>query len=565
MLPQGMDLLFMWAFAFGEHEAAKFVHLGFLMATPPLLFAIVRHFKWPDRVAAGAAILYGCAPVTGVSATSAYTDAGMVFFSLLAFYLLLAWRPFAAGIAAGFCYAIKFSGLIVSVPAVVWAVARRRGVPAVTLGALLMIAPWMARNAFVAQNPLAPLFNRWFPNPHFRPSLEKELATTWRTYDGFRWQSAPWDLTVRGRLQGILGPAFLLLPVGLFALRERRGRIVWAAALVLAIPWCFNVGARFILPAAAMAAITLAASLPRTALLALLCAHAALSWPAAIPLYASEHVWRLEGFPWRVEREQYLGRQEAYVLAQLIQGSTNPGERVFTLASVARAYTDRETLEYWHSSAGSAFVDMLRVAAFHKHDPLYAWGATFPPRLVQDVRFRLVRDHPGEWDAHAFRAYSRDDAIHVGPGWRAEPDTNRGDGKLVLDANLATRWRTYEPMKAGMRFDILLDRPQTLTRVELLSHSPVYETPLEVWLRAPKGAWEKVANAEAPMLPPADLRREAVHALKRAGYDYILVPVEQSALSDLGQAISGNQEAWGVEEVWHAGWARLLRLRGSSR
>jgi hypothetical protein len=565
MLPQGMDLLFMWAFAFGEHQAAKFVHLGFLAATAPLLFAIVRHLGWPDRVAAGAAVLYACAPVTGVSATSAYTDAGMVFFSLLAFYLLLAWRCFAGGIAAGFCYAIKFSGLVVSVAAFLWAVARRRGALAVSLGAFVIIAPWMARNAVVAQNPLAPLFNRWFPNPHFRPSLERELAQTWRTYDGFTLPSAPWDLTVRGRLQGILGPAFLLLPVGLLALRERRGRMVWAAALVLAIPWCFNVGTRFILPAAAMAAIALAASLPRTALLALLAAHAALSWPEAIPLYANEHVWRLQGFPWRVDREQYLGRQDSYVLAQLIEGSTKPGERVFTLASVARAYTGRETLEYWHSSAGSAFVDMLRVAAFHQHDPLYAWGATFPSRLVQDVRFRLVRDHPGEWDAHAFRAYLGDDRVYAGPGWRAEPDTNRGDGRFVLDANMATRWRTYEPMTAGMQFDILFDRAQNLTRVELLSHSPVYEVPLEVWLRAPKGGWEKVADAQAPKLPPADLRREAVKALKRAGYHYILVPVEQSALSDLGQAMVASQDAWGVDEVWHAGWARLLRFRDSNR
>jgi hypothetical protein len=348
-------------------------------------------------------------------------------------------------------------------------------------------------------------------------------------------------------------------------LRERRGRIVWAAAAVLAVPWCFNVGTRFILPAAAMAAIALAASLPRTVLAGVMAAHAALSWPAAVPLYATEHVWRLHGFPWRVDREQYLGRHDPYILAQLVQGSTNPGERVFALASVARAYTDRETLEYWHSSSGAAFVDMLRVAAFHQHDPLYAWGAAFSPKTARGVRFRLVRDHPGEWDAHAFRAYSGGDLLYVGRGWRAEPDTNRGDGRFVLDGSLATRWRTYAPMRTGMRFDILFDRPQTITRAELLSHSPVYEVPMEVWLQDGNGAWEKVADALAYQLPPADLRRDAAQVLKRAGFDYILVPVEQSALADLGKSMASAEEAWGVEEVWQAGWARLLRIRGGGR
>lgn len=563
MLPQGLDLLFMWAFAFGEHTAAKFVHLGFLLATVPLLFAIVRQAGWPDRAAAGAAVLYACAPVTGVSATSAYTEAGMVFFSLLTLYLLLLWRPLGAGIAAGFCYAIKFSGLIAAAGALGWALAKRRGVLAVSLGAFLMISPWMARNTVVAQNPLAPLFNRWFPNSHFRVSLEKDLKSSWQTYGGFSWPRAPWDLAVRGNLQGILGPVFLLLPAGLLALRERRGRLVWGTAAVLALPWCFNVGARFILPAAAVASVALAATLPRGVLAAAMTAHAALSWPEAIPLYAPPAIWQLHGFPWRVDREAYLRPQDEYVLAQLVQGSTQPGEKVYSLASVARAYTDREVLEYWHSSTASAFVDSLIVAALYRETPFYAWGADFPAQTVNGIRFRLIRDHPGEWDAHTFRTYLGDDRLHVSPAWEASADANGGDARLVLDGNLATRWRTYEPMRAGMRFEVLFDRPQRVTRAELLSHSPLYEVPMEVWLRTPKGDWRKAADATATRVPPLDLRRDIMRAIRQAGYDCILVPVEHSPFWKVGQAIMKEPEAWGVEEVWHAGWARLLRIKAS--
>jgi hypothetical protein len=294
-------------------------------------------------------------------------------------------------------------------------------------------------------------------------------------------------------------------------------------------------------------------------------AHAALSWPAAISVYAPPAIWRLHGFPWRVDREQYLQRQDEYVLAQLVQGSTRPGERIYSLASVARAYTDREILEYWHSSTASAFVDALIVAALYRETPFYAWGGDFPRQTVTGVRFRLVRDHWGEWDAHTFRAYLGNDRIHVSPAWRAVTNVNGGDGRFVLDGNLATRWRTYEPMRAGMSFEVLFDRAQSLTRAELLSHSPLYEAPMEVWLRAANGEWREAADATAPRVPPLDLRRAAMQAIQRAGYDCILVPVDKSAFWKLGQAIAGQPDEWGVEEVWHAGWARLLRIKADPR
>ena len=37
VLPQGMEMLYLFAFAFGEHSAAKLVHFAFLVATCPML------------------------------------------------------------------------------------------------------------------------------------------------------------------------------------------------------------------------------------------------------------------------------------------------------------------------------------------------------------------------------------------------------------------------------------------------------------------------------------------------------------------------------------------------
>ena len=143
MLPQGFEMLFVPAFAFGRHSAARLVHCAFLLATVPLMLRIGRRLGLPEGAALTAAVLYFCAPMAGITGTSAYTDAGGVFFTLATFYVLLVWRDTrdvrylaVAGITAGFCYAIKFPGGLVAILAVVFVVAVERGIRARQLALL---------------------------------------------------------------------------------------------------------------------------------------------------------------------------------------------------------------------------------------------------------------------------------------------------------------------------------------------------------------------------------------------------------------------------------------------
>src|ERR1039458_4561917 len=137
-LPHGMEMLFTMAFAFGRHSAAKLVEFGFLAATPTLLLRVGRRLGLPDRASLGAAVFYFCAPVTGITGTTSYNEAALVFFTLAAFYLLLVWRGKGppgdlgpAGPGAGFCYAIKMPDAIVlagaALPVAVWGGAPRWG------------------------------------------------------------------------------------------------------------------------------------------------------------------------------------------------------------------------------------------------------------------------------------------------------------------------------------------------------------------------------------------------------------------------------------------------------
>ena len=105
---------------------------------------------------------------------------------LAAFYLLLladARYLLPAGALAGFCYAIKLPGVFVVAGAVLFVAAQRRWKPVliVAAGAVLTMAPWVVRAAVLTGNPVAPLMNRLFPNPHFHIATDQELATDLRS------------------------------------------------------------------------------------------------------------------------------------------------------------------------------------------------------------------------------------------------------------------------------------------------------------------------------------------------------------------------------------------------
>ena len=165
VVPQGMEMLYTVAFAFGRHAAAKLVEFAFFLATIPLIFRVGRRLGATDLACLVAAVFYFCAPVAGITGSSSYNDAAGVFFMLAAFYLLLladARYLLPAGVLAGFCYAIKLPGVVVVAGAVLFVAAQRRWKPVliVAAGAVLMMAPWVVRAAVLTGNPVAPLMNR---------------------------------------------------------------------------------------------------------------------------------------------------------------------------------------------------------------------------------------------------------------------------------------------------------------------------------------------------------------------------------------------------------------------
>ena len=255
-MPAGVEMLFLFAFAFGRHSAAALVHFAFLVALVWQVFSYGRRSGFPVAGAC-AALLVFASPVVGIDGTSAYNDVAVAAIAFTLFYLLQiwdedrTWRLAAAiGLVAGFAFAAKYTAW----PAVVYAAglrASQRPQGRISGGWMCRrwrLRPWLLKNWIYFHNPVAPFFNRQFPNPFVMAGFEDTYRRLLAMYHlKSRWQ-IPMEVTTYGSLSGLLGPVFLLAPLGLIALRRREGRQLWLAALVFGANYFSNISARFLIP-----------------------------------------------------------------------------------------------------------------------------------------------------------------------------------------------------------------------------------------------------------------------------------------------------------------------------
>lgn len=250
-LSQGMEMLFLVAFSIGRHSAAAMVHLAFQTALPLLVLCFGRRFGFP-RAGAFAGLLVYASPVVGITGISAYNDLAVATLGFAVFYLLQVNNEkntvntlYLIGLLCGCSYSVKYTAGLTLVLAVGFT--RGRRVAALLLGAAVTAGPWLLRNWIWVGNPAAPFLNSWFPNAYWTAAAEHGYLAGVGQYPAFHsYFDFIMQLTVLGGLvPGMIGPAFLLLPVSLLAMRHPCGRRVLAAAAVFSIPALLNAEIRF--------------------------------------------------------------------------------------------------------------------------------------------------------------------------------------------------------------------------------------------------------------------------------------------------------------------------------
>jgi hypothetical protein len=558
-LSHGMEMLFLVAFSFGRHSAAAMVHLLFQAVLPLLILCYGRRFGMP-RVGAFAAVLVYVSPVAGLDGASAYNDLTTATLVFAVFYLLQVWDEtrdskllYLIGLFAGFCYAVKYTAAF-AIPfaiAFLWWRSRRKNGARLTLRdwltlaapAALMIAPWVLRNWFWVGNPLAPFFNRWFPNPYYHIGMETMYVNQLRHYDGIKhFLQIPVQLTLRGGLVGgMVGPAFLLAPLALLSLRYRQGRRLLLAALVFAIPAYLNTGARFLIPCLSFVALALGVALAnwRGLLPAIAIFEALACWPFIVSTYCDQWTWRISEFPVRAALRHepepgFIARHnDDYGLKSAIETNVPPGGRIFAPSGKPEAYIDRDIVVSYESTLGNLAYDMT-MAPIYDYAPKHRMRFRFPPVATRGVRVVQTASAEDYWTVAEMRVLSQGRELPRLPDWRVSASPNGWEVQLAFDNSYATRWSTWQGMRPRDRLQIDFPRDQQINEV-LLECAPPGKAHLQVEVLNQHGKWIPLTDTpeEFETQPPAGLRLAAMLELKARGIGFLLINDSEPMAEDM--------------------------------
>jgi hypothetical protein len=575
-LPEGVEMLFLFAFAIGRHSAAALVHFSFLMCLPLLTILYGCRFGWPRGGAVVAALLVFASPLVAADGTAAYNDVALAAVVFAAVYLLEMWRHqrtmgtlLAASLLAGFAFAVKYTAgplLLFFAGTIVWERRRapRRQAAKALLAALAVMAltpaPYLIRNAIWFQNPIAFFGNSIFRNRWFHVSAEREYRENVSHWHGVTWSDMPRELTWGGPKTGeSFGPAFAILPLALIGVAWPQTRLLLMAGAISACALAGDKSGRFLIPAVPLLAMAAAYALCRfrwTAWLAgaIAVAHLAVSWPTVSNRLHIDSGWRLMHIPWRVAlrlqpEDEYLRKDDRYTAARLIEERVPEGQPVFVFASgaVGQSYTTRPILVAWESALGETVRDWIGDARNSADFPRRRWTASFSRTKVRELVVTQAGSTAGQgiWSINEIRLWDRDRLWRRAPGWRLDAFPYPWDIGLAFDGSEATRWRSWERLRPGMWVGVRLDRPEEIDHVEVLCNDGQWETRMTALALTSEGQWKGAEVTGWHMDPPADLRREAMAAIKRLGVRYFAVGPQRWT----GEPFRGDLQGWGVREV----------------
>ena len=191
-MPQLTEMLYLLALTASSDTAAKLLHWAFGLLSAFGIYTIAARL-WTRRIGCMAAALFYCVPYLQDLSQTARIDLATTFFATLAFGGLLLWTEHSAGrpdkeigaptdngwlwlsaLLTGCAIATKWTAVaLVLLPAVLCILVVRRSVrlsAVFCLLASLCVLPWLLKTWWFTGNPVYPMLDRLFHNPHWSPA-----------------------------------------------------------------------------------------------------------------------------------------------------------------------------------------------------------------------------------------------------------------------------------------------------------------------------------------------------------------------------------------------------------
>ena len=583
-LSEGMEMLYLFAFAFGKHSAASMVHFLFTAITPLGMLSFGKRIGQPKAGVVGA-LLFFLSPAVALVGSAAYVDLAVAAVVFAVFYLLqIWWREqtdtllIPLGMLAGFAYGIKYSSVIAVPYAIGGILVRRCGsekpiwkpCAIVALTAFALMSPWMIKNAVVLHNPVAPLANWVFPNAFRYVSTEYDYVKSINARGGLTGFNWLYQITTRGVFtQGFLGPVFLIAPLALFSARTPMGRQVVCAAVVFLLPCIEAVPSRYFLPALTFLSLALGLVLSRFAYAgaAVVLLHTVLCWPAVIPKYAARNAPRMEWPDWRAalritpESGYLSNRVEGYGLGLLLDGKLRPEQRVFAFRAFQQAYHSRQVIVAWESALGVRLGESIRAAFDSSLQPTLRYVFSFESTPLS--KFRLIRTSrktdTDQFSVSELRVFHNGRELPRAAHWRLTASPNPWDVQLAFDNSPLTRWASRRQPAEAMFMEVNFGTRETVDRVTADCVPSEAETGMGLQIEGPSGAWQNLAAAKEILttaMPPS-LRRAAIEELERHGVGALAIHDLDPGAKDFQR----RQAEWGIELAGSSGRYRLYKRK----
>jgi hypothetical protein len=577
--PEGMEMLFLFAFAFGKHTAAAMVHFLFLLIAPLGLLAYGRRVGSPVAGVIGA-LLFFISPIVGKTGSSAYVDVALACAVFAVFLLLEIWREeprqgllAAIGICAGFAYAIKYTGglaIVYAVGAVLFNVRKMRPAFFVAVCSLAIAAPWILKNAIMVRNPVMPFANTIFPNPYMSVWLERNWLHAQRVRSGVTAMEMPIELTIGGsRLYGVLGPVFLLSPILLLGLAQPAGRRLALAALLFAIPCLAAPETRYWIPSLMFASMGVALVLARwrAIAVAVVLLHAITCWPAVLNRYVDPYAWVLDKVDWKAglrltpESDFLRRRMPDYDVGLTIDKAVPAGQPIFSFSGIQQAYQTHEVIVEWTSSFGARISDVLRTPLTRDLQPTLRYGYQFPSITTRKIRLiQTAGSETDRWSISELHVFRNGSELPRAPEWRLRAGSNPWDIALAFDNDPVTRWTSYRAYRPGMFVEVDFSRPEATDQVAADCARDQNGMNMRLEYEAAPGEWRTIAERATryDIPPPGWTRRDAIQEVERNGVHWLLI-------HDLERERGARdfyrfQKVWGIRLVATEGPYKLYHL-----
>jgi len=335
----------------------------------------------------------------------------------------------------------------------------------------------------------------------------------------------------------------------------------------LAIPWFFNIGTRFLMPALPPFALALALALryPSALLPAIAIVHGILSWYATPFRYFDAYAPRLATFPFRAAlrlepEESYLMRSSSgYRINRMIEREVPANEKVFAFEQIAEAWTTRQILVGYTAAESEVIEDTLRIPLDPGASPQRGWSFRFDSQLLRRIRTVQTAQVSGEiWSASEVQVFNQGRLQPPETGWRLQAEPNPWDVSLAFDGNLATRWRSWEQFAPGMYIDLDFGQGRIVDEVRLLTGADTHRARMELRGMDVHGKWHTLTARPSEFSPgiSGDLRSAAIQSLWSRGVRFLLVSPGTFGANDFRD----NPGDWGIRPVAETDGTRLYRL-----